>query len=401
MTTLVSSGQATLPLTILRRESADYTISTSAGFTGRAWLQERLDDYTWSNIVEVTPGSAGTEHGPRVIRVWVETMELGDDLTAVLEPNDDVLWDVTRADGRPIIQVRAKSGLVGNGAGGSGAVSTVNGKVPSEGNVDLTAADVGADATGSASNAKLEAIAEAQARIDLHTGAANPHGLTKADLGLNLVENIEPAEMPVSNPQQTAINAAVANRLTDAPSDGSDYVRRNGAWVLAPAAGGGATTQVVTESEWAGISPGSAGVVYHVIPDPPPVNLVSSSFATGWVDNATWDPSGDNAVLVGTSNGDIAYALTGLSAGHNYEITFGVINHIKANITPGFITDGTLKLHTTTRQGSASPGTTATYTVEFAPSGGAPSSFVIRANAQDGLRDATITNPIVYDLGPV
>jgi hypothetical protein len=400
VTTLTAAGQATPPLTILRGESADYTISTSAGFDGVAWLQERLDDYTWRNRHEVEPGESETVNGPATVRVWIEKMELGDDLTAVIEANDDVLWQVTRADGKPVIQVRARSGLVGAGAGGSGAVSTVNGKIPTAGDVTLSATDVGADATGAANDAKLAAIAEAQARLDLYRAEANPNGITKATLGLNLVENIEPAEMPVSNPQQTAINNAVANRLTDAPNDGNEYVRKNGVWQLA-SAGGGTQTQIVTESQWASITPGTTGVIYHVYPDPPPTNLVSSSFATGWTDNATWDPSGDNAVLVGTANGDIVFPLTGLLAGHNYEITFGVINHIKANITPGFTTDGTTKLHTTTRQGSASPGTTATYTVQFAPSGGAPSAFLIRSNAQDGLRDATITNPIVYDLGAV
>lgn len=399
MTTLVSTGQATPPVEILRGESADLAVSTSAGFEGVAWLQKRLDDYTWSNVHAVQPGDAETINGECVVRVWVERMELGDDLTATITANDDVLWEQRRSNGKPVVQVRAISGLVGVGAGGSGAVSTVNGKIPESGDVSLSAADVGADPVGAANNAKLEAIEEAQARITLHAQQVNPHGLDKAALGLGLVENIEPSEMPVSSAQAAAIAAAVANRLTDAPSNGTEFVRKNGAWVPATGGGSGTQMQIVTESEWAAIDPGTPGVVYHVYPDPPPQNLVSSSFASGWVDNATWDPSGDNAVLVGNTNGDIVHPVSGRPSSRRYSFTFSVINHIKGNLTAAYVAGGTTTLVPPTRQGTASPGTSTTYTVEFNVAS-APTAFLIRANAQDSLRNATISNPIVYDIGP-
>ena len=45
------------------------------------------------------------------------------------------------------------------------------------------------------------------------TTTGNPHHVTKADVGLGSVDNTTDAAKPVSTPQQTAINAAVADRV--------------------------------------------------------------------------------------------------------------------------------------------------------------------------------------------
>lgn len=391
MTTLTAAGQATAPFDILRRESADWSVTTTAGFGGRAWLQERLDDGTWRNRIGVRPGQSGTVNGPAHIRVWIESMDLGDDLTATFTANDDVLFSVPRADGRVAFSVRTQSGVSGIAVG---AVSAVNGKV---GNVALSAADVGADPVGSANAAKLDAIAEATTRLTQHEQQGNPHGLTAGAIGLGSVNNTADIDKPVSTPQQQALDALdvkIAGKLDKGASDGVIRGIQNGALVTIPGTSG-ASTEIKTESEWAAISPGTAGVIYHIIPDPPPPNIVSSDFGTGWDASPGYSVVAGEAVLQGTAAFTLNYPLTGLAVGSTYEITFTVKSHISGNLTPGFTTDGTLKLHTTTRQGTAG-GVNATYTVQFAPTGGAPSAFGIRCNLQDGLAlDATISNPIV------
>lgn len=255
-------------------------------------------------------------------------------------------------------------------------VATINGQ---SGDVTLTAQSIGADPAGSAESAETAARAHANALISDHLGEQNPHGLTAATINLGNVANLAPADLPISNATQAALNdlsTAVAGKISDAPSNGSEYVRKNGAW--APASTASSTIVRKTESEWASFTP-DPNTYYVVVPDPPPANLITGDPTA----NAGFSVVGGKYVLQGSTAFNMTWPLSGTTAGRTYRITFSVENHIKANITPGFFTDGTRKLHTTTRQGTASPGTTTTYTVDFAPSGGAPASFVLWCNLQD------------------
>lgn len=128
-------------------------------------------------------------------------------------------------------------------------VQSVNGK---QGVVVLNATDVGADPTGSASQALQDAkdytdtkvstldsslatvaktgsyndlsnkptipsiaglateaqVQDVQDNLDAHEAdTANPHAVTKAQVGLGNVDNLAPADMPVSTATQTALNA--------------------------------------------------------------------------------------------------------------------------------------------------------------------------------------------------
>ena len=50
--------------------------------------------------------------------------------------------------------------------------------------------------------------------LNTHTSnTSNPHGVTKAQVGLGNVENLAPANMPVSTAQQTALNAKVTGTV--------------------------------------------------------------------------------------------------------------------------------------------------------------------------------------------
>jgi len=81
------------------------------------------------------------------------------------------------------------------GGSGGGAVDSVNGQT---GVVVLDAADVGADASGSAASA----LASANDYTDTEISA-----LTKSDVGLGNVDNTSDANKPVSTAQQTALDA--------------------------------------------------------------------------------------------------------------------------------------------------------------------------------------------------
>lgn len=75
---------------------------------------------------------------------------------------------------------------------------TVNGKALSA-NISLTAADVGADAAGAASGV--------QANLTAHiNNKSNPHGVTKAQVGLGNVDNTSDANKPISTATQNALN---------------------------------------------------------------------------------------------------------------------------------------------------------------------------------------------------
>lgn len=75
---------------------------------------------------------------------------------------------------------------------------TVNGKALSA-NISLTAADVGADAAGAASGVQTNLTAHINNK-------SNPHGVTKAQVGLGNVDNTSDADKPISTATQTALN---------------------------------------------------------------------------------------------------------------------------------------------------------------------------------------------------
>ena len=74
------------------------------------------------------------------------------------------------------------------------------------GNVDNTA-----DKDKPVSDATTKAISDAKAELNTAltshiNNKENPHGVTKAQVGLDKVENLAPSDLPVSGPQQTALN---------------------------------------------------------------------------------------------------------------------------------------------------------------------------------------------------
>ena len=78
-----------------------------------------------------------------------------------------------------------------------------------------TAAQIGAEATGTASAAVATHVASsnphtqyaATTALTAHTGSvSNPHATTKAQIGLGNVDNTSDASKPVSTAQQTALN---------------------------------------------------------------------------------------------------------------------------------------------------------------------------------------------------
>lgn len=75
---------------------------------------------------------------------------------------------------------------------------TVNGKALSA-NISLTAADVGADAAGAASGVQTNLTAHINNK-------SNPHGVTKAQVGLGNVDNTSDANKPISTATQNALN---------------------------------------------------------------------------------------------------------------------------------------------------------------------------------------------------
>lgn len=79
---------------------------------------------------------------------------------------------------------------------------TVNGKALSA-NISLTAADVGADAAGAASGVQTNLTAHINNK-------SNPHGVTKAQVGLGNVDNTSDANKPISTATQNALNGKQA-----------------------------------------------------------------------------------------------------------------------------------------------------------------------------------------------
>ncbi|TCT41144.1 hypothetical protein [Martelella mediterranea] len=86
---------------------------------------------------------------------------------------------------------------------------------------DATAAVATALATGLAQ--KLNSATFTAHRDDKN----NPHAVTKAQLGLSKVQNLTPAEMPVSEPQAAAIASRVAKSANLSDLDDVDAAREN------------------------------------------------------------------------------------------------------------------------------------------------------------------------------
>lgn len=128
-----------------------------------------------------------------------------------------------------------------------------------------------------------------QGELDAHAAnTANPHGVTKAQVGLGNVDNTADSAKPVSTAQQTALdtkqaalvsgsniktvngnsllgsgNLSITAGISDAPSDGKTYGRKDATWVEA-----GGTPVIRT-----------------------PTNTAPAAAATGVVDGATLSAS--------------------------------------------------------------------------------------------------------------
>jgi hypothetical protein len=79
------------------------------------------------------------------------------------------------------------------------------------------------------------ARAAAAAPVQSVAGRTGAVTLTKVDVGLGNVDNTSDANKPISIATQTALNL----KLGDAPSDGNQYVRKDAAWSILAASGGG------------------------------------------------------------------------------------------------------------------------------------------------------------------
>jgi hypothetical protein len=263
-------------------------------------------------------------------------------------------------------------------------VSSINGQ---SGALTLNAGSVGADPAGSATTAESNAVAAARDALDLHRLSDTAH--SKAQVGLGNVDNTSDANKPISTAAQAALDKLttdVAGKLNAGPADGVLRGVQDGTLVVIPGATGN-TVQKLEQAAYDDLASPDPDVIYVRVAN---TNKVTSDFSSGW----TLDPNTSLAAgvltLTGTASGDQVYALSG-PAGKSWIVSFEVEDHIKANITAGFRTDGTLKLGTT-RQGTASPGTDAVYTETLSPSGGDVTAFVLRCNVQDGTRDAKVKN---------
>ena len=61
----------------------------------------------------------------------------------------------------------------------------------------------------------------------------NPHGTTKADVGLSDVDNTSDLDKPISTATQTALDG----KVEEAPNDGQAYVRQSESWQLSASIG--------------------------------------------------------------------------------------------------------------------------------------------------------------------
>lgn len=99
--------------------------------------------------------------------------------------------------------------------------------------------------------ASLDAKASASGLSTHITDVANPHAVTKAQVGLPNVDNTSDANKPISTATQTALDAKLSS--VDVPSDinatgtpsGTTYLRGDGTWST-PSGGGGGTWGSIT-----------------------------------------------------------------------------------------------------------------------------------------------------------
>ena len=127
--------------------------------------------------------------------------------------------------------------------------SSLNNKVDKDGNKVLSTNDFTTEL-----KSKLEGI-EVGAQVNKVTSVAGRTGevtLTKTDVGLDQVDNTSDLNKPISTATQEALNLKAdttaiptklsqltndSNYLTDAPSDGKQYGRKDGSWAVIEAGG--------------------------------------------------------------------------------------------------------------------------------------------------------------------
>ena len=127
--------------------------------------------------------------------------------------------------------------------------SSLNNKVDKDGNKVLSTNDFTTEL-----KSKLEGI-EAGAQVNTVTSVASKTGvvtLTKTDVGLDQVDNTSDLNKPISTATQEALGLKAdttsiptklsqltndSNYLTDAPSDGKQYGRKDGSWAVIEAGG--------------------------------------------------------------------------------------------------------------------------------------------------------------------
>jgi hypothetical protein len=100
---------------------------------------------------------------------------------------------------------------------GAGAVRSINGIEPVEGDVTLEASDVGAASASDVATLSTTVAGKAEAAdLTAHTAATNnPHSVTKAQVGLGNCDNTSDASKPISTATQAALDAkASASALT-------------------------------------------------------------------------------------------------------------------------------------------------------------------------------------------
>jgi hypothetical protein len=234
-------------------------------------------------------------------------------------------------------------------AQGTAGVTSVNG---AQGDLKITAQSIGADPAGAAAASELAARKHSEALLSDHASVRNAHGLIKADLGLGNVADLAPADLPISSATQLELNAlnnSLATKISDAPSDGQNYVRVNGVWGLAPA--GGSNTQIKTEAQYAALIP-EAGVVYIVLPNPPATNLIfNGDFASadsGWTQFAGTAATftGGICAVNSTANHSIGQANAAMvaqpPAGGTLALSFRIHAYTEGTFNPRVrYTDGT------------------------------------------------------------
>lgn len=135
---------------------------------------------------------------------------------------------------------------------------------------------------------------------------------TKADVGLSAVDNTSDANKPVSTATQTALNA----KLSDAPSDGKTYGRKDGAWAESLKLGTTADTALAGDTEYG----------YRNIPQ----NSQSAAYTLTINDAGKHilHPAADAAARTYTipSNADVAYSIGTAITFINQNGTDGVVS---------------------------------------------------------------------------